>query len=140
MAEKSIFVDTNILLYAHDVDAGDKHARARDKILQAWSQDPVPSISVQVLQEFLVNLVRKGVPGRTARQTVESYLEWQIIDSDVVLFRSALELQERWKLSFWDSLILAAAQRSGATRLWSEDFTPGQNFDGIIIENPIALP
>lgn len=98
MGVDQIFVDTNILVYAHDIDAGEKYLIARDKISALWRRDLLPGISVQVLQEFYVNLIRKKIPARTARETVTNYLEWDVIHNDRDLFVEGLRWKE-WNLS-----------------------------------------
>jgi len=138
MRDKAIFLDTNILVYAHDRDAGAKHTTARRRVGELWEGDRPPSISVQVLQELYVNLLRKRVPAKEARQTVTDYLEWHVVDNDRDLLMAGIEEHERWKLSFWDGLILAAARRAGADVIWSEDLNPGQSLDGLVVVNPLA--
>jgi predicted nucleic acid-binding protein len=118
-------------------DAGEKYRIARDKISGLWHRDLLPSVSVQVLQEFYVNLIRKktGVP--VARETVSNYLEWDVIDNDRFLFVEALRWKEKWNLSYWDALILAAAAKAKAREVWSEDLISGHDYDGIVVVNPL---
>lgn len=137
MSDSQVFVDTNILVYAHDSDAGIRHTLAKKKVALLWLRDIPPAISVQVLQELYVNLIRKGVEVAAARQTVADYSLWNVIDNDLALLTDAFDLSERWQSSLWDSLILAAAKRSYAQTIWSEDFNTGQAYDGIIVENPL---
>jgi len=132
-----IFVDTNILVYAHDQDAKRKHLVAREKVSQLWRKDLFPSISVQVLQEFFVNLIKKKVPLSTAAETIGSYLEWDVVDNDRSLMLEGIRQQDRWKVSFWDALILAAAKRAKASLIWTEDLNTGQNYDGVLAVNPL---
>ena len=138
MGADQVFVDTNILVYAYDLDAGLKYSIARDKVAALWQRDLLPSISVQVLQEFYVNLVKKKVAPPLARETVIHYLEWDVIDNDRYLFVEGLRLKEKWKLSYWDALILAAARKAGAREVWSEDLTSGQDYDGLVVVNPLT--
>jgi len=138
MKGESIFLDTNILVYAHDRDAGPKHLIARRRVQELWEGDHPPSLSVQVLQELYVNLIRKRVPEKAARETVADYLEWHVVDNDRDLLMAGIGEHQRWKLSFWDGLIVAAARRAGADVIWSEDLNPGQGFDGVVIENPLT--
>lgn len=139
MPDKHVFVDTNVLVYAHDLDAGKKHELAEDKVKELWDRELSPSISIQVLQEFYVNLIRKGIAPETARETTTNYLQWDVIDNDRFLLQEGMRLKERWKVSFWDALILAAAARSKAAVVWSEDLNPEQNYDGIRVVNPLAV-
>ena len=138
MANEQIFVDTNILVYAHDRDAADKHRVAREKVGYLWYLPLAPAISVQVLQELYVNLVRKGVAANEARQTIADYGAWQVVNNDRALLMEGIDSRERWQSSFWDALILAAARRAQAGVIWSEDFNTGQNYDGISVVNPLV--
>ncbi|MBI1977067.1 MAG: PIN domain-containing protein [Candidatus Omnitrophica bacterium] len=137
MGDKQIFVDTNILVYAHDLDAQEKHQIAKTKIQSLWDQSFHPSTSIQVLQEFYVNLIRKNVPLKTARETIMDYLAWDITRNDEILLVEGMRLKERWDISFWDALILAAAKSAKARILWSEDFATDQEYEGILVVNPL---
>ncbi len=132
------FFDTNVLIYAHDLDAGAKQRRALELVTDAWGHGRA-AISTQVLQEFYVNITRKipqPVPLPTARRLVEHYLAWTVeVVSPADVLRAS-EVQERWDLSFWDALILVAAARSGANRLLTEDLNHGQVIEGVRVENP----
>lgn len=137
MSDK-VFVDTNVLIYAHDVDAGHKHAVAADLLTDLW-RERQGVLSTQVLQEFYVNVTRKipmPLPRSIARDLVSSYAVWQVerVDLDQVL--RASELEERYQLSFWDALIVSSARKAGATKILSEDLSHGQRIDGILVENP----
>lgn len=131
------FVDTNVLVYAHDRDAGRKHLEAKSLVRRLWEEGGKAVISVQVLQELHVNLVRKGVSHRDSAATVRNYLSWRIVDNDKDLFSDGLELQVRWQLSLWDAMIVAAATRAGVAELWTEDLTDGQRFGSIKVVNPL---
>ena len=102
----------------------------------AWQSKPLPWLSVQVLQELLVTLRRKGVALTDARNTVEDYTHWRIVENDVDLLRSGMAEMERWQLSFWDGLILAAARSVGVATVWSEDLSDEQDYDGVRVVNP----
>ena len=132
-----VFVDTNVLVYAHDKDAGDKYRIAKEKVQSLWDRPLLPSISIQVLQEFYVNLIRKKVTPSDARDVVMSYLEWDVIDNDRLLFLEGMRIREKWSISYWDALVLAAAKRAGATELWTEDLNPGQRYEGVVVVNPL---
>jgi predicted nucleic acid-binding protein len=133
-----LFVDTNILVYAHDRDAGRKHKVARDRVRDLWLSERYPAISVQVLQELFVNLRRRDVPPSEARETLRDYAAWRVAETTVALCLQATDEVERWQVSFWDGLILAAARSMGATTLWSEDLNVGQDYGGIHVVNPLA--
>ncbi|NQU40402.1 MAG: PIN domain-containing protein [Lentisphaerae bacterium] len=131
-----LFVDTNVLVYAHDVDAGEKHERAKRLITELWQLKPLPWLSVQVLQELLVTLRRKGVATVEARETVEAYMRWRIAENSLDLLNAGIAEMERWQLSLWDGLILAAARSMGATTVYSEDLSDEQDYGGIRVVNP----
>jgi predicted nucleic acid-binding protein len=133
-----VFIDTNILVYAHDADAGNRHIRAKSLIENLWTGRKIPVISVQVLQELHVNLTRKGASLEESARIVERYLSWRVVDNTRHLLREALTEQQKWGLSFWDSLIVAAARRAGASTLWTEDLNEGQDLGGLLIANPLA--
>lgn len=132
------FLDTNILLYAYDLDAPAKRAVALRWVELGWNSPGALVISVQVLQEMHVNLVKKGIPLAQATRVVRDYATWPMIDNTLALFQAALEEQVRWKLSLWDSLILAAARASGATELITEDLNHGQDYGGVRVVNPFV--
>lgn len=135
-----VFVDTNILYYANTDSDDPRHARARRCVNDLWDVPGRAAVSVQVLQELHVNLMRKAslTHAESARR-VSHYLAWRVVDNDRVLLQSAFDVQARWQLSFWDSLILAAAQRAGVATLWSEDFSNGQDYGGVLVANPLSL-
>lgn len=139
-AESLSFIDTNILVYAHDVDAGEKHATAREMVSELWNTR-TGALSTQVLQEFYVTVTRKlpkPLDRTTARQLVREYSRWRMQPIRVSHIISASEIEERYQLSFWDALIVAAAQHLGAARILSEDLQAGSTVAGIKIENPLA--
>ncbi len=133
-----VFVDTNLLYYANTDSPDPRHARARQLIEPLWSEPGRAAVSVQVLQELHVNLMRKGgLDPAASWRRVSDYLAWKVIDNDRLLLAAAVDVQTRWKLSYWDSLIVAAAQRSGAPLLWSEDLAEGQRYDDVRAVNPL---
>ena len=134
------FVDTNILIYAHDRTAGTKHARARQLIEHLWSTGE-GVLSTQVLQELCINLRRKlarPLPVDETRQLIQDYLSWEVIVNTPESVIQALELEVRYKISFWDALVLHAAESSGATILYSEDLSTGQHYGSIQVLNPLV--
>ncbi len=139
MIAVDIFLDTNILIYAHDLDAGDKHDKALQLVRQFWDRREVPSLSIQVLQEMHVTLIRKGVSVEASADTVQRYLSWRVIHNTKTTLRQAFDVQQRWQLSFWDAAIVTAAQQAGATILWSEDFNSGQDYGGVTVINPLQV-
>lgn len=130
------FLDTNVLLYAYDLDAGAKREIALRRVEEAFSHPDHTAISVQVLQEFHVNFVKSGHSADEAVLVLNDFSVWRIMDNTLALLRSGLALQSRWQLSLWDAMILAAAREAGSTELVSEDFNTGQNYGGIRTVNP----
>ncbi len=138
MAQK-YFVDTNILIYAHDRAAGAKHDRARQLIERLWTSGE-GVLSTQVLQELCINLRRKvarALPIDEIRQLLQDYLSWEVIVNKPESILQALEIESRYKVSFWDALVLQAAESSGATILYSEDLSPGRRYGSIQVVSPL---
>lgn len=133
-----VFIDSNILVYAQDADAGERHRRAKALLQDIWESRRIPAISVQVLQETHVNLIRKGIDVKESARRVGRYLSWRVVENSKALFCRSLEIQQSHQLSYWDASIVAAAQRSQANELWTEDLNSGQNFDGVRVINPLA--
>lgn len=132
------FVDTNILVYAHDRSAGFKHETARALIEQLW-ESGTGLLSTQVLQEFCVSVRRNAAhPLALAeiRLLIQDYLSWEVVVNAPEAAIQALELEARYKISFWDALILCAADKGGADILYSEDFSSGQKYGNIHAVNP----
>jgi predicted nucleic acid-binding protein len=132
------FVDSNVLIYAHDRDAGSRHAKAAGKLKDLW-RTRTGCLSAQVLQEFYVTVTRKiptPVPAGVAREAVRHYAAWVRNPLTPATLLRASELSESWQVSFWDAMILAAAEQDGATELITEDLNHGQVIAGIRIVNP----
>ena len=132
------FIDTNVLVYAHDVTAGDKHGRARTLVEELWDTRQ-GCVSVQVLQEFFVTTTRKipkPLDAPTAAQIIDDLAHWHVhapAASDVV---AAIEIHQRTGASFWDAMILRSAKELGCQILHSEDLNAGQEYDGVEVRNP----
>src|SRR5512142_2307337 len=105
------FVDTNVLIYAHDVDAESKHEVAKHVLRELWGQRS-GALSPQVLQE--------------------------LVDATEAEISNAFRIEDDYRIGFWDALIVASALKSGARRILSEDLNAGQTIAGIRIENPFA--
>ncbi len=133
------FVDTNVLIYAHNVDAGVKHDIARGILDELW-RERSGVLSIQVLQEFYVNVTRKiAVPlaRNSARSIVEAYAAW-CVETTLMEISAAFRIEDEARISFWDALIVASAVKSRAERILSEDLNAGQRIAGVLIENPFA--
>jgi len=138
MSDKT-FVDTNVLIYAHDVDAADKHEIAKQTLHELWRRR-TGVLSTQVLQEFYVNVTRKiatPLSKNSARTVVNSYVIW-CVDNSAAEVLSAFRIEDEARIGFWDALIIAAALKAGANRILSEDLNAGQRISGVWIENPFA--
>jgi predicted nucleic acid-binding protein len=136
------FVDTNVLIYAHDVSAGRKRARARELLRSLW-QTEEGCLSIQVLQEFYVSVTRKvakPLAPATAAQIIADLSVWQIHRPGVQDVLDVIRLQNRYSVSFWDAMIVASAIQLGCQTLWSEDLNPGQAYGGVSVLNPFSPP
>lgn len=131
-----VFLDTNILVYAYDVDAGEKRTIAVGLAERGFGEPGSTAISVQVLQELYVNLLRKGRSHEEAVVIVHDLSVWPVVENSLPLLHAALALKGRWQISLWDALILAAAKEAGATTLISEDLNHGQDYGGVRVHNP----
>jgi predicted nucleic acid-binding protein len=136
------FVDTNILVYAHDSSAGAKRDQARTLVEQLW-ESREGCLSVQVLQEFFVNLTRKiarPVDTETAKEIIADFSRWHVHvpAADDVL--GAIGLHQRDGISFWDAMIVRSAAEMSCTLLYSEDLNAGQDYSGVRVENPLQSP
>jgi predicted nucleic acid-binding protein len=133
------FIDTNILIYAHDVDANAKHEIAKSVLRDLW-RDRTGVLSVQVLQEFYVNVTRKiqsPLSKDVARLVVSTYAIW-CMETTPNQISAAFRIEDESQIAFWDALIVSCAAASGATRVLSEDLGAGQRIAGVLIENPFA--
>lgn len=134
------FVDTNILLYAHDRSAGAKHDRARLLIEGLWTSGQ-GVLSTQVLQELCVNLRRKvarPLPVEEIRRLIQDYSSWDIVVNTPQSVLQVLEFEVRYKVSYWDAVILQAAESAGAAVLYSEDLATRQHYGAVQVLNPLA--
>lgn len=133
----TVFVDTNVLLYAVDPRQPDKQARAQAWLQHCWQRD-CGRISTQVLHELFANLrrVAPALDVEEARRLVRGYRAWTpwIVDDETV--DSAWQLQDRFAFSYWDALMVAAAQQQGCAVLLTEDLQHGQVIDQLRIVNP----
>ncbi len=131
-----IFVDTNVWAYAVDASAGEKRTNAR-KSLNRLGTQLSGVLSTQVLQEFYVTATRKlGIASLDAKQMLEDISINEVVIVDVELVMKATEISLRHELSFWDALIVTAADKAKCAELWTEDFNHGQRICGVRIVNP----
>jgi len=133
------FIDSNVLVYLFDETDSAKRSTAR-RLVERGLESGEGCISFQVVQETLHVVIRKlGASPDDARRLLESVLAplWRVLPS-ADLYRRGIEIQARYRLSFFDALIVAAALEAGCTRLWSEDLQDGQRFDRLTVRNPFA--
>jgi predicted nucleic acid-binding protein len=136
----NIFVDTNILLYWRDASEPEKQAIAAAKLAELW-ETRAGRLSVQVLNEYFVNVTRKLDPGLSPEEAwddIEALFAWDPLPIDMPMLTRAFAVQRRYQLSWWDSMIVAAAEAAGCTRILSEDLSHDMNYFGITVENPFA--
>lgn len=135
-----IFLDTNVIVYAHDRSSGKKHTIAMEIMEYLWERKK-GVISVQVMQEFYVCVttkILKPLPLKVARKILEYLLNWDVIINDEYITIKAINLQEKYRFSFWDSLIVQSAIQSQAYTLFSEDLSDGQIIKNVKIVNPFV--
>ena len=136
MNDQRITVDTNILIYSVDVDAGDKHKFAMQLMDELVDKNCV--LTLQALSEFYSAATRKGKA--TVEEAQSQITDWQIVFPIIAAKASTLSMAVKatstYKLSFWDAMIWATARQNGVEVLMSEDFQHGQNIEGVYIQNP----
>ena len=135
---KGEFLDTNILVYAHDNSAGEKRRRASELLLQL-GKERRGFLSVQVLMEFVVTVTRK-IPHplslESATQLVDDFATWAVFRPDAKDVGRAARIAARYNVSLWDALIIHAAAEMDSRVLWTEDLNHGQVYNGVVAENP----
>jgi len=136
------FVDTNILVYAHDDSAGVKRDLARALVEQLWeSRDGC--LSVQVLQEFFVSVTRKiakPLDAQTAQEIIADLSRWHVHVPAADDILGAIGIHQRTGISFWDAMIVRSAAEMGCDVLYSEDLNTGQEYSAVLAENPVQPP
>ena len=136
------FVDTNVLVYAHDTSAGAKRDRAV-ALLEALWESRLGCLSIQVLQEFYVTITRKvarPLESSAAAQILADLAVWRVHVPGVQDVLDAIGIQCRYGIAFWDAMVLQSALRSGCETVWSEDLNPDQVYDGVRVVNPFFTP
>ena len=135
-----VFVDTNVLVYAVDGSEKVKQPAARAWMERLWLTGR-GRLSAQVLQEYYVTVTRKLTPGierGRARAQVRRLLTWGPFAPDARAFDAAWKLEDRFAISWWDALIVAAAKAQGCDHLLSEDLSDGMEYDGVTVVDPFA--
>ena len=134
-----VFVDTNVLVYDRDARDAAKHERARAWMARLWERPGLGAVSSQVLTEFYWTVTRKLRPGlseESARRYVRTLFAWDFVEVDQTTIAEAWAVQDRFGLSFWDSLVVAAARLARCRTLLTEDLQDGQDLDGLLVVNP----
>jgi predicted nucleic acid-binding protein len=137
-----VFVDTNVLVYARDASDTEKQATAAAWMEHLWTS-AAGRLSVQVLQEYYVTVTRKldpGLPTDEARDDVRDLAAWRPVRIDEAMLDSAWRVEDRFELSFWDSLIVAAAHAAGCEFLLTEDLQHDLAIDGLRVADPFRTP
>jgi predicted nucleic acid-binding protein len=138
----NVFVDTNILLYARDSSEPDKQIIASQRLEQLWDARN-GRLSVQVLNEYFVNVTRKLDPGLSpdeAWDDIEALSVWEPMQMDFALLQRGHQVHRRYEISWWDSLIVAAAEAADCDTIISEDLAHDEQYFGITVENPFLVP
>jgi len=134
------FVDTNILIYAHDGSAGEKHQRAEKLIQQLWNSE-CGCLSMQIFQEFYVTIttkIKQPFSSDRAYEIISLLSNWKIHSPEPKDILSAIQIHQRYNISFWDAMIVNSATKLGCAVLWSEDLNDGQLYEGIKVVNPFS--
>ncbi|MBF0557405.1 MAG: PIN domain-containing protein [Nitrospirae bacterium] len=138
MKDDKVFIDTNIIVYAYDISDKEKHYKAVEIIEGLWKSG-LGVVSTQVLQEFFFNVTKK-IPNPldviATREIIKDFLKWDVVVNNGDSVIEAIEIHQKYKYSFWDSLIITSAMRGRANLLLSEDFSDGQIIEGVAIRNP----
>lgn len=134
------FVDTNVLVYAHDTSAGIKQEQAKALMQTLW-QTQSGCLSIQILQEFYVTVtqkVKRPLSPQTTAQIIEALQVWRMHSPKPADVLAAIKLQTRYQTSFWDAMIIQSAIQLKCATLWSEDLNAGQSYQTVSVENPFA--
>ncbi|MGH2771796.1 MAG: PIN domain-containing protein [Actinomycetota bacterium] len=135
-----IFIDTNILIYAHDSSAGGKRQKAQELLTQL-GESRRGALSLQVLQEFFVIVtgkIRNPLEAQEALQIIADFGTWRLHEPTLRDVIGAGEIHQRYRISFWDAMIVGSASRLGCSVLYSEDLNSGQDYEGVRCTNPFV--
>ena len=139
-ATERFFIDSNVLVYMYDTSEPEKQPFA-EKLVTSLMENGNAVVSVQVLGEFFASVtrrIRNTLSIEEADAAVGLIASLPVIDIDTTMVRRAIATHSRYGTSYWDSLIIAAAERAGCTSILSEDMNPGQSYHGILAVNPFA--
>lgn len=138
MSAERAFLDTNVLVYAFDRSDAAKQRRAAE-LVQQHLEDGTGVISTQVLSEFFVTVTRKVAVPFTVRRALEVARDlnsFHVVEISAAMTLEAMDRVESAKLSYWDALILTAAEHAGCRHILTEDLHHGAVLDGVTIQNP----
>ena len=136
-----VFSDTTVLVYSRDTAEPEKHRKAKAWMTHLWTTRQ-GRVSYQVLQEFYVTVTEKLDPGldrQSARREVLAFASWRPVTIDARVFEAAWPVQDRYRLSWWDALIVAAAHVAGCAYLLTEDFQDEQMLGTVQVVNPFRI-
>ena len=134
-----VFLDTNVLVYAYDSSDSRKQRVAQDLVRRALAGDIL--VSTQVLAEFTATLLHKITPAARPEDVtavLDAMGPIRVVQPDGDIVRRAVEIRAEYGVHFYDGMIVAAAERGGCGRIWSEDLNSGQQYFGIVVENPFG--
>jgi predicted nucleic acid-binding protein len=129
------FVDANVFIYAHDRSAGRKHAVAAELLARLWEQHS-GAVSIQVLVEFYAATIKRGLKVRDAEAVISDLETWTLHRPDHADVIRAIGLLRRYKISWWDALVVNSANELGCAVLWTEDLNHGQRYGSVTVRNP----
>jgi predicted nucleic acid-binding protein len=136
MSDGKAFFDTNVLLYMYSTAEPEKQLKARE-LYREFAYSNRIQLSTQVVQEFFVVAMRKlRLPRQQVVELADSFLNLSVVTIDATHIRYAIDLEGRYQISFWDALILAAAESADVEVLYSEDLNDGQRYGGVLVRNP----
>ena len=133
------FVDSSVLIYAHDLDTGNKHKLAQALIHDLWESGR-GRLSIQVLQEFFVTVTRRipnPIDSDEAAEAIEDFAQWNVHAPTPADVLDAIAIHRRFDISFRDAMILNSASKLGCQIVYSEDLNAGQRYDGVRVVNPL---
>ncbi len=132
------FVDTNILVYAFDLTAGEKRTLATSLVERLWAEHS-GCLSLQVLQEFYVTTTKKlGMPAADAARQIARFANWKTHRPALEDILAAIDLHQRRRIAFWDAMVVRSAMTLDCSVLWSEDLSHGEKWEGVLVQNPFA--
>jgi len=132
------FIDTNVLVYAHSGEVDPRRDRAID-LISSLAEQREGALSTQVLIEFYAAMTGKlRNTSETARAAIANLSPWTLHRPSHADILNAIQLQRRYKLSWWDAMIVNSALETGAKVLWTEDLNDGQEFGSLVVRNPFA--